>query len=108
MSAEVLRRAASLMRERAEVATPGPWTPQVGIIVSNPGPNAKYVADCYDEPGGSVADAAHIASWHPAAALAVADVLSLAADHAAGRGNACGSCVEFAEAVARAYLGSDV
>lgn len=75
MSAEVLRRAASLMRERAEAATKGPWTTDVGLIISNPGPNAKYVADCYDEPEASADDAKHVASWHPAVALAVADLL---------------------------------
>lgn len=105
MSADLLRRAATLMRERAEAATSEPWTPQFGVVVSNPGPNAKYVADCYDEPGGSVADAAHIASWHPAVALMVADLLHMAADHMEGRGNPCDSCVDQAATVARAYLG---
>lgn len=65
MSAELLRDAATLMRERAEVCvdgwgmkhTPESWreTYEVGVD--------------YDQ------DAPHIASWHPAVALAVADWL---------------------------------
>lgn len=108
MSAEVLRQAASLMRERAEAARDitGASDWHVGGL--------DHFGDYFvRSSGGRVAsqmveeEAEHIASWHPAVALAVADVLSLAADHAAGRGNACGSCVEFAETLARAYLGGD-
>lgn len=63
------------MRERAEAATGGPWVADRRMVVAAPGPNAKYVADCFDEPVASDADAAHIASWHPAVALAVAKAL---------------------------------
>lgn len=87
MSAEILRKAASLMRERAEAATPGPWIP-------------------FD------ADADHIASWHPAVALAVADWLDATADDW-DRSTAPIPVSDIrldaraALAVARAYLGSD-
>lgn len=97
MSTQTLRKAAALMRERAqgvERATrvngcPPWWSPKMLMA------------------GSSVAfmeDAAHIASWHPAVALAVADLLDR---HAR-------MCEEFQVdedddhatlAVARAYLG---
>lgn len=84
MTAETLRRAATLMRERAESATPGPW------VV--PGPDDEYVgpADVVSdgEPGNRYiicehagVDALHIASWHPAVALAVAEAMDTAARH---------------------------
>ena len=87
MSADLLRRAASLMRERAEAATPGPWrftdaetvadVWDGGLVVVNPNrdPIANVSDQWYesdpDEPA-PVDDARHIASWHPAVALAVA------------------------------------
>ena len=67
---EIIRKAATLMRERANAATPGPWS-------NRRGPGEHVVrAD-----GGSVADTVwredrrHIASWHPVVTLAVADWL---------------------------------
>lgn len=80
-SVGLLRQAAALMRERAEKATPGPWETYRNMhdecfvndldrrgfgVISNP---ATGRAD-YGR-----ADAEHIASWHPAVALAVADWL---------------------------------
>lgn len=77
MSADVLRRAAALMRERAEAATPGPWTTVPGAV------NVWH----FPESGTPIAvahgltvrgmklgqsDAKHIAGMHPAVALAVA------------------------------------
>ena len=96
MRAEMLRRAASLMRERAEAATPGSWSVEVrrdgsprGVIagyddVIAPG-HVECMSYCY---GGTstlegerlAEDAEHIASWHPAVALAVAKVLESDAD----------------------------
>lgn len=97
VSAELLRRAAALMRERAEAATPsadphpGGWAgysrpadlgdcwifggPAVdgyrtGTVLAFP----EYT-DCEDCGRPSDADVQHIASWHPAVALAVADLL---------------------------------
>lgn len=86
MSADLLREAAAKMRERAEAATSGPW-----FGVTGPGgyPNEVRTGDGSDA-GLPVlferrrigtshymrgADAHHIASWHPAVALAVADWL---------------------------------
>lgn len=68
---DVLREAATLVRGRAEAATPGPWTivgggdcvAPVGIMVA---PDDGGIAD---------SDAAHIATWHPGVAVAVADWL---------------------------------
>lgn len=106
MSAEVLREAAALMRERAEAATPTPWVvkrahPDMPAYVAHEG---WWVIASRTEQW----DAEHIASWHPAVALAVADLLDAQAaiieEHGAffdieGMGDAN------ALAVARAYLG---
>ena len=75
MSAETLRRAAALMRERAGLAMPGPWVafwPGDGTtrVVEQVSGERDEVAAC-----GSIAESDHIASWHPAVALAVADWL---------------------------------
>ena len=83
MSAEILRKAAALMRERAEAATPGRWEPSDRAL-THPGVGmdvysdieGPVVADCCGYQGGAgIEDAEHIASWHPAVALAVADWL---------------------------------
>ena len=105
--AETLRRAAALMRERAEAATPGLWV--AAVVRGRP-----IVFDTADLPEPVVFDeeftvgnAEHIASWHPAVALAVADWLEAAARDeeadvvTAGRGD------DYPLAVARAYLGED-
>jgi hypothetical protein len=125
-TSEVLRRAAGLMRERAEAASPAPWRNEPGSVGrradGKPWPS-NYVAHSANLPRfkvHSVADAEHIASWHPAVALAVADWLEEAADHldvdlsdesldicpTAREGAEC-SVVGQAVTVARAYLGAD-
>ena len=73
MSAEILRRAAALMRERAEDATfvYSSLTMQPGQPVPWPTEDELHVD--FDEDM-----APHIASWHPAVALAVADLLTVA------------------------------
>lgn len=80
MSAEKLREAARLMRERAEAAKgspwefseePGRWSSEWAIFSADAGHD---FAMCESDD-----DAAHIASWHPAVALAVADWLDDAA-----------------------------
>lgn len=90
MTAELLREAAAKMRKRAEAATPGPWrftdseavddVWNGGIVVVSA--DGDPIANCEDEwyesdPGepAPINDAEHIASWHPAVALAVADWL---------------------------------
>lgn len=108
MTAETLRRAATLMRERAEAA-----------LACDPDPDKHWwstegLRDILDHPGvGDAemeADAAHIASWHPALALAVADWLDRAAlenelAHANYPEHAPWPVDDNALAVARAYLG---
>lgn len=129
MSAEVLREAAALMRERAEAATSGPWvfgdTCAIAGVINAEADTCAYcrhdskpswvgmrdingkrmrahvhrrepwngevyarrddgdiaVTTGTDEYGYTLpADAEHIASWHPAVALAVADWLDFVAD----------------------------
>lgn len=104
--ADLLRAAGALMRERARKATPGPWGDPTNI---NYGDFGWYVPGCPagespdDEQGR--ADTTHIASWHPAVALAVADWL----DNQAGAQHVGHGCrydhSAHALAVARAYLG---
>lgn len=81
------------MRSRAEAATPGPWTNTIGGTSSevwqheNVGTDLMVcdTRDTYtiypqDGPGeGAIEDAAHVASWHPTVALAVATWLDLTA-----------------------------
>lgn len=101
---DALCRAAALMRERAEAATPGPWV--TGSV--NPRTNGMTWFGNLDpeipgplgEAGGR--DAQHIASWHPAVALAVANWLDETAVIASEPG---GWVPGEALAVARAYLG---
>lgn len=76
MSADLLRRAASLMRERAEAATYvyAEHTPKAGQPVPWFDATDAY---CFDDNDGP-----HIMAWSPAVALAVADWLeSVADDH---------------------------
>jgi hypothetical protein len=118
MTAEVLRQAAALMRERSEAATPGPWTNTLGTLSEvwqheSVGTDLMVcdTQDTYtiypeDGPGeGAAEDAAHIASWHPAVALAVADWLDAAADSAEYLPPETGQ-PSLALAVAHAYLGT--
>lgn len=118
VSAEILREAARLMRERAEAAIheadgattwrlgPEAWDGNVSTVeVLTPNdPDPFDVAEnCSDD------DARHIASWRPAVALAVADWLDATADLGElldydGSGQP-GSPHHAANAVARAYLG---
>lgn len=108
MSVETLRRAASLMRERAEASAvyaqvEGWWQPE-GI--------RDVMLGFDDSIIGADEDAEHIASWHPAVALAVADWLDATAaendsppDSALGFLNFIGADALAALAAARAYLG---
>lgn len=121
MSAETLRRAAALMRERAEAATPSPWAVPVANVFRLIAPEAEHdnqpmgktppypwliIADLVD---GRAADVTHAASWHPAVALAVADWLDSAwhAIQSSPRPDVLAGSPDMlaALAVARAYLG---
>ena len=105
MSAELLREAAALMRERADAATPGPWFVATTLdgtslaVCRQKG--LSLVADRPTDP-----DAAHIASWHPEVAKAVADLLDAFAGDDWSLGVPSLEATH-ALAVARAYLGGE-
>src|SRR5690242_10512179 len=95
MSAGLLRDAAKVLRERAESATPGPWSaadehglvpeawPAWCVSQMRPGfesmsPEAGYVTDVADVHGDNkdeCPDATYIATMHPGVGLALADLL---------------------------------
>ncbi len=108
MTADTLRRAAASMRERAEAATAGPWESwqdaHAQAIVSEVGRRSfGVVAEPSRGPSDyGEANAGHIASWHPAVALAVADWLDAESKRAADYASSARAA---ALAVARAYLG---
>lgn len=108
MSAEVLREAARLMRERAEDATPGEWV-QNGFEYDDIDDSFTYdigMSGTASTLGYAYTkgDAEHIASWHPTVALVVADWL----EHAANAYHSEFASLSFAGElqVARAYLGT--
>lgn len=105
MSAERLREAATLMREQAISARAGIWfaTPD-GVEIAARWADPRSVAVAYgsEVPEGNIANAAHIASWHPAVALAVADWLQWTAD---AESMLPAGAQKFALVVADAYLG---
>lgn len=118
MSADLLREAATLMRQRAEAATDGGFGWHIGGLAGGNEIWAHRDAAGYDSwmvattatrlnpnPGTTgLDDATHIASWHPAVALAVADLLDTAADHGEV-GDYGPDEWDALTAVARAYLG---
>lgn len=112
MTAELLRRAATLMRERAEVLV------EIRDTCAEAG--VSHYERQIKRHGGGPLFKAHFSSWHPAVALAVADWLDETADHLDIETNqyadgsvclavdaAASDCSIFqsALAVARAYLG---
>jgi hypothetical protein len=120
--AATIRRAATLMRERAEAATRGPWEAEesddcwqlFGAVTPHTHPlqliKAPKHGTPYAEYWPHAADSAHIASWHPLVALIVADWLD-AATRAAELTEASGAWLHpesHAFKVARAYLGEPV
>jgi hypothetical protein len=117
--AATLREAARLMRERAEAAEKihrSPWSEMgAGAVVFPMSEHMRgTVAETYPTGGSTeqVVTTEHIASWHPAVALAVAALLESVAQTDLGRGmqESHDSCdqdcdVVRALAVARTYLG---
>lgn len=85
MTADLLTRAATLIRERAQAAEHGRWKLWGMSVMADPAgtsnvDDAILVAASVSTPSTSsrrlhTGNAEHIASWHPAVALAVADWL---------------------------------
>lgn len=79
-TAETVRRAATLMRERASGCEPRRWhwealgEKRYPQRVSSDG-NVALIAETFIDPAHRPYEAEHIASWSPPAALAVADLL---------------------------------
>ncbi len=101
MSAETLRRAAALMRARAE-AIEIPWHPYSDPAFPERSTPDEYMQDMQGYLGGEWGDQA--GSWHPAAALAVADLLDATAGHVEYTGDETSEDVRHSLAVARAFL----
>jgi hypothetical protein len=95
MSADLLRQAATILRERAEAATPGPWRSTTGIAPNVLGPREP------EDLGGGLAsilranlplingqrrreaNVAYSATMHPGVGLALADWLLVQSHHVA-------------------------
>lgn len=112
MSAEILREAARLMRERAEKATSGPWEfrPRRGFQMISDDPatigfndDAGYFVMLREGTWATESDMDYVASWHPDVALAVADWLE--ADATVIERHDLDVTVSKAYDVARRYLG---
>jgi len=106
MTADLLRRAAKLMRERADAALSGPWVTDGAEIHEMETGERLWVGETLDIEDREQGEwnAQHIASWHPAVALAVADWLDYVAENPMFVGQ-IPKYSTFAQAVARAYLG---
>ena len=81
MSAAELRQAAETLRERADLATAGPWTvdPDSGADGFAPLVVGQNMAVCETFDGPHPSDATYIATMHPAVGLALADWLDIIA-----------------------------
>jgi hypothetical protein len=98
--ADTMRRAAKLMRGRAELVPPPPWFSAVHDVTTHDGLNVIASS-------GLTVRAEYVASWHPGVALAVADWLDNEAVNAPGPGEVYlrGGRIAYALTVACAYLG---
>jgi hypothetical protein len=82
MSAELLRQAATILRERAEAATPSErwvrnhFVPDSGSLHIE---RSKYI---FSAVGGNAADRDYIATMHPGVGLSLADWLDAEATYA--------------------------
>lgn len=108
MSVDVLREAAALMRERAEAALSYPewaWKAERSMVAAGFETTAVSIPEAdesvFEDRYCSIADAAHIASWHPAVAMAVAEWLEVTARDVGTSSLA----FHAATAAATAYLG---
>lgn len=115
----MLRRAAALMRERANHASDASWKPVTEQVPLCPHDEFTYIRHRVTAPGWDTGDARtnvaetdgpddalHIASWHPIVAFAVADWLDDTAVWANRPESQLSTTVQRALTVARAYLGS--
>jgi len=112
--AETLRNAAKLLRERAEMATPGPWRQMClgseGCLVlratGTPRERGRGRVARFGQKDWKAdhADAEYVAAMHPGVALAVADWLD--AEAAFAEHEVADLALE-ALAVARAILGAE-
>jgi hypothetical protein len=116
MSADTLRRAASLMRQRAESAPAGSWdVDEIDAIWVDHDPHGTSSSCLVDRfPMWAEGAGEHIASWHPAVALAVADWLDATAAENDAPANSPLAFLNFigadalaAIAVATAYLNEE-
>lgn len=107
---ETLRKAAALMRERAQAATQGRWETHgdgwpgsTSWVRSDSGEEVVF-SEYYRPTDGP--DGVHIASWDPTVALLVADGLEAHADTVEAMSQFAGGPVPARPwlAVARAYL----
>lgn len=115
MSADLLRRAAALIRDRAEAASPSPWKQacawRKGVEFGD-GPETKLAPVHWGK--ARAANTEHIASWHPDIALAVARWLDYEADEIGPLVGPDGRQITYvhgnpyAVTIARAYLGEEV
>ncbi len=108
--AATMRRAAALMRDRAEAIPHGPWHWQAlgehGYPQRVVNEGAYLIAECFTGPDARLVEAEYIASMHPGVAAAVADWLDDEAERAERPGAlAHHSLSPGPLAVARAYLG---
>lgn len=111
-AAEFLREAATLLRERAEKATPGPWIVQEhdgqANVLAASVPVAMDSDEYYGYGACSPANAQYLVAVHPGVALALADWLDLMVHGVVAVGTeAALQTVDFykALAVAEAILG---
>jgi hypothetical protein len=98
MSAELLRQAATILRKRAEGATPGPWfldaAGATGVYTeARVSETSQDVALPVIHPGGLDGTDRYIATMHPGVGLALAGVLDLTAKEHEGDGpEGCWEC----------------
>jgi hypothetical protein len=109
---DILRRAAALMRDRADAAKPSPWQPDVddGHERIDVVTDARSIVVCEAinyRSGDGASTAQHIAGWHPSVAREIADWLDVVAHDVERPGFDAGWMRVYDQAftVARAYLG---
>lgn len=111
MSEELLRRAATAMRDRAKKATGAPWKAEAARVAGWGPPDPPVVWGAGEPVTESwhlrYPNAVHIASWDPSVALAVANWLEVEADCMQVWAGVPQNYRKAAIEVARAFLGVD-